>query len=97
MERESSTEVELVTVPTKINRLRTELVSFALFLFGLVQVIDPDVLAMALGNTPQVKGWVIISFAVVLYILRRITATPPEPIVRPKPPRVRKAPQVDAD
>lgn len=54
---------------------RTRLFSVAVFALGLVETIDPNMLA---GLLPaEYRGFVLIGIAVAVFVLRQITTTPP--------------------
>lgn len=54
---------------------RTRLFATATFLLGAVEVLNPQTVANVLP--PDSRGYVLIAFALITYLLRQITTTPP--------------------
>jgi hypothetical protein len=84
--RESITEepTETITEVTgrKIRAFKTELFGFLLFIVGAIAAIDPNIFVSIVGE--RYGAYALLASGVSVYILRRYTSTPAEPLRRGK-------------
>ncbi|WP_299347634.1 hypothetical protein [uncultured Maritalea sp.] len=61
----------------KLKGWRTRLFSALVALYGAIELVDPHLIADALGVDTQGRAIIIISIAVGMYVLRQVTTTAP--------------------
>jgi ABC-type Fe3+-hydroxamate transport system substrate-binding protein len=66
----------------KIRAFKNELFGLGLFVVGAVAAIDPDIFVSIVG--PRYGAYALLASGVSVYILRRYTSTPAEPLRRGK-------------
>lgn len=79
---EESTESPTELVRRKAAAFKTELFSVALFIIGLVAALDPSLLLAILPV--EYHGYAMIVSAICIYVLRRFTNGPAEPLIKHK-------------